>query len=285
MMMKDCFRLGLTMLALAWASSFASPGCAAQAGPEKVKSAASKATVTYVANEGVMIEAGGSKILVDSLHRFYKEAYAYPPEAVRADLESAKGIFAEADLVLVSHIHGDHFSAGSVGLHLLNNPFASLASSPQVIDSVKADFSDARKFPSRLRTIPYEWKKANSYNGKIRISFLGLRHANAQFVSVQNFGHVIEVGGLKFLHIGDADMTDENFEAFGLDKLGIDVAFIPYWFLLSKDGRDLVDRQFKPKHIIAVHIPPAEAADLKKQLEATDPRVTAFTRILETKEF
>jgi L-ascorbate metabolism protein UlaG (beta-lactamase superfamily) len=243
------------------------------------------ATVTYIANEGVMIEAGGWKILIDALHRYYKDAYAYPPDDLRADLENAKGKFAEADLVLVSHIHGDHFSAESAGLHLLHNPFASLVSSPQVIDAVKRDFKDSRKFPSRLRTIPYEWKKQKSYTGNIRISFLGLRHANPQWASIQNFGHVIEIGGLKFLHVGDADMTDENFEAFRLNEAKIDVAFIPYWFLQSKDGRSLVDRQFGPRHIIAVHVPPAEANAIKKELEAYDPRIAVFSEPLETRTF
>ena len=277
--------LAIAIAACVLAACSSSPAVNVRANPAFGSGAGEKAKVTYVANEGVMIEAGGRKILIDSLHRFYRETYAYPTDPVKNDLEPAKGIFAKADLVLVSHIHGDHFSAESVGLHLLNNPSASLASSPQVIDAVKKDFGEARKFPSRLKAIPYEWKKTNSYNGKIRIDFLGLRHVNPQFADIQNFGHVIETGGLKFLHIGDADMADENFEAFGLEKAGIDVAFIPYWFLLSKEGRELVDRQFNPKQIVAVHIPPAESESLKKQLEELDPRVTAFTTILETKEF
>jgi len=277
------------LFVLACALAFA-PACSSAAGGSEARPAdrgarSGKATVTYIANEGVLIESDGWKILIDGLHRYYKDAYAYPPDELRTELENAKGRFSDLDLVLVSHNHGDHFAAESVGLHLLHNPNALLLSSPQVVEAVKGDFRDASKFLSRLRTIPYEWKKENSYNDKIRISFLGLRHANPQWKSIQNFGHVIEIGGLKFLHIGDADMTDENFEEFKLNEKGIDVAFIPYWFLLSKEGRDLVDSQFKPKHIVAVHIPPAEAAGLKKQLEDADPRITAFTKILETKEF
>lgn len=259
----------------------ADPGSGARDGTES----SDGARVTYIANEGVMIEAGGKKILIDALHRFYKDAYAFPPDPVREDLENAKGKFADVDLVLVSHIHGDHFSAESVGRHLISNPNASLVSSPQVVEAVARDFPKSAEIGTRLRAIPYEWKQANSDSGGIRVTLLGLRHANPQFASIQNFGHLIDVGGIKFLHIGDADMTDENFDAFALNKAGIDVAFIPYWFLLSKEGRELVDRQFKPKNIVAVHVPPSEAKQIKTELEAGDPRVAVFSEILETRTF
>lgn len=278
-------------LAFAAACSFAAgepgvqaPGQNSSQGSAETATKA-KAAVTYIANEGVMIEAGGKKILVDALHRYYKDAYAYPPDGLRAELENAKGRFSDVDLVLVSHVHGDHFSAESVADHIRNNSSAKLVSSPQVIEAVRKALGDAEDVSGRIQAVPYEWKQESAYDGGVRVRFLDLRHANPQFRSIQNLGHVFEVGGVRFLHIGDADMTGENFEAFKLQEAGIDVAFIPYWFLLSKEGLDFVDRQFKPKHIVAVHIPPAEASELKQQLEASDPRVIAFTKILEHREF
>jgi L-ascorbate metabolism protein UlaG (beta-lactamase superfamily) len=73
-------------------------------------------------------------------------------------------------------------------------------------------------------------------SGGIKIKFLGLRPSGERFKEIQNLGCVIEIGGKKILHIGDADMTAENFSLFNLSHEKIDVAFIPYWYLMSSDG-------------------------------------------------
>lgn len=244
-----------------------------------------KVKVTYIANEGVMIEAGDDKILIDGLHRKYLDEYAYPPDDLREQMETAKGEFKDIDLLLFSHIHGDHFSVESARRHLLNNSEAVLATSPQIVDAVRKDFGELSKIEARIEPIPWEWKTEHTYGKQVKIRFLGLSHGTGRHATIQNFGHVIEAGGLKFLHLGDADMSDENFDVFDLEKAGIDVAFIPYWYLLSERGRELVDRQFNPKRIIAVHVDVNEAQKIKKDLESADPRIRVFTKVLETATF
>ena len=117
--------------------------------------------------------------------------------------------------------------------------------------------------------------------GGIKIKFLGLRHANKQHLSIQNLGHLIEIDGKKLLHIGDADMTAENFSAFNLAQEKIDIAFIPYWFLLTMDGLDLVQKQFNPKYIVAVHISPNDAQQISAQFKEDMPDVVTLTKVLE----
>lgn len=255
----------------------------ADATPEPV--AKEKVKVTYIANEGVLIEGYGKKILIDGLHRKYLDEYSYPPDDLRAKMEKAEGEYSDLDLLLFSHIHGDHFSPESTRLHLLNNGKAVLATSPQIVDAVKKDFGELSKIEGRIEAIPWIWKEERSYNKGVKIRFLGLSHGTGRHASIQNLGHVVDLGGTKFLHLGDADMSDENFDTFDLEKAGIDVAFIPYWYLLSERGRELVDRQFAPKHIIAVHVDVSEADKIKKDLEAADPRIRVFTKILETATF
>jgi L-ascorbate metabolism protein UlaG (beta-lactamase superfamily) len=256
-----------------------------QAGIPKTKSKA-EIQITYIANEGVLIKTKNRQILIDGLHRKYKDAYAFPPDDLREKLEGALSPYNAIDLVLVSHLHGDHFHPLSVGEYLKNNPKSILASSAQVIGEIKKDFSEYKKIKPQIREISHEWKKSSAeiFDG-IRVKFLGLRHANENYKWIQNFGHLIEADGKKFLHLGDADMTDENFSEFKLNKEKIDVAFIPYWFLLSQNGRDLVEKQFAPKHIIAIHVSPNEGAEVSENLKKHYSEITVFTKILETKDF
>lgn len=80
-------------------------------------------------------------------------------------------------------------------------------------------------------------------------------------------------------------MTAENFAAFDLAKENIDIAFIPYWFLLSENGRKLVKEQFNPKQIIAVHISPDEAEEVSAKLKKDIPGLITFTKMPEERGF
>ncbi len=243
-------------------------------------------TIRYIANEGVLIRAGSKQVLIDGLHREYQPAYAFPPTDLLKSLETAAKPYDKINLLLVSHVHLDHFHAESVGLHLKNNPNAVLASSEQIVAEVAKNFADYEKIKPQIKPVSHEWKKTVEYNQDgIKIKFLGLRHGSERFKSIQNFGHLIEIGGKKFLHIGDADMTAENFSAFDLAKENIDIAFIPYWFLLSENGRKLVKEQFNPKQIIAVHISPGDAEEVSAKLKKDIPELITFTKILEEKSF
>ncbi|MCP4653821.1 MAG: MBL fold metallo-hydrolase, partial [bacterium] len=89
------------------------------------------------ANEGVLIETGGKKILVDALFREPNPAYAAPPKEVLEKLETAQPPFDDVDLILATHNHGDHFDARSVVRHLRHNPravFLAEALEKKVID-------------------------------------------------------------------------------------------------------------------------------------------------------
>src|SRR5215204_6090216 len=96
--------------------------------------AAASIEVRYIANEGVLVSSPDKRILIDGLHRRYKDDYAFLPDAEREKIESARPPFDKVDLVLVSHMHGDHFHPESLGLYLKNNTKALFASSQQVVD-------------------------------------------------------------------------------------------------------------------------------------------------------
>ena len=242
--------------------------------------------ITYIANEGVLISSGDKQVLIDGLHREYKPAYAFPPKDLLTALETAQPPYDEIDLVLVSHLHLDHFHPESVGLHLKNNPRAQLVSSDQIADGVKKDYGGYAGIEKQVRRITPEWKtKARFSSGGINVQVLGLRHGGAHFSWIQNLGYLIEINGKKFLHIGDADMTAENFSSFRLNEEGIDIAFIPYWYLMSESGRSFVREQFKPKQVIAVHVPAAEAESLAEKFSKDYPGTITFKTILESKSF
>lgn len=243
-------------------------------------------TLRYIANEGVLIASGDKQVLIDGLHREYKPDYLFPPPEMQAILENARAPYDKVNLVLVSHIHLDHFHPESIGLYLKGNPRATFASSQQAVDEVAKSFGEYGKIRAQINPVTHEWKKSSEITRDgIKVTFLGLHHGGERFKDIQNLGHIIEIGGKKILHIGDADMTAENFASFGIAARGIDIALIPYWFLISKEGRGLVKEQFNPKSIVAVHVPPKDADEVIAQLKKDLPDAIVFAKILEERSF
>jgi len=247
-----------------------------------------KLTIQYVANEGVMITSGDTQILLDAIHRSYQPAYAFTPEPILSKIEGGRHPYGNIDLVLVSHHHLDHFNAESVARHVINNRGVKIVSSEQVIDEVKAatkkiesETGLKKATENQFKALKHEWKKTESFElGDTKIRFLGLLHANSKverYRKIQNFGHIIEIAGKKLLHVGDADMMAENFSAFELAKEDLDVAFVPYWYVLSKEGREIMKTQIRAKTYIAVHVPPTGRSGLIRDILGKMPSAMVFS--------
>jgi L-ascorbate metabolism protein UlaG (beta-lactamase superfamily) len=244
--------------------------------------------ITYIANEGLLISSGDKQVLIDGLHRksgsLSRYAFLQPPK--QEEIETAKRPFDTIDLVLVSHMHYDHFHAESVGLHLKNNSGATLVSSQQVADEVENRFKDYQAIKARVigATPPWKGRIALKVAG-IDFEILGIKHGGEQFSSIQNLGHIIKLGGKKLLHVGDADTTIENFDELNLDEEGIDIAFIPFWFLIDKAGQSIVKEQIKPRHIIAVHMDAFGIDKTTRRIKEVFPDAIVFTTIFEKRQY
>jgi L-ascorbate metabolism protein UlaG (beta-lactamase superfamily) len=239
--------------------------------------------VTYIANEGVLIAAGETQVLIDGLHRPYRSSYPSLPEPYREQIETAQPPFNEIDVVLVSHAHLDHFHAESVARHLRHNARARLVSSEQVVKEIQSA-ADFAALSSRVTTItpPLKHREKTVVEG-VEVELLGVGHGTGRHGMVQNLGHIVTLGGKRLLHIGDASTEDASvFDAFELDRAGIDVAFLPVWFLTSDEGAAIVRERIKPRHIVAIHMP-ADSGRAAAQVRERAPDAVPFTVILEKK--
>lgn len=242
--------------------------------------------ITYIANEGFLIAAGEDKILIDALQRGGIALYEAPSPALAEEMESAQGRFSGVSLVLVSHHHRDHFSARSVARHLQSNPQAKLVSSQQVVEEVKEVLPENSSTAVRMSgAYPGGADRSRHTVGGVTLELFRLSHGAGRFASIQNLGQIFTVGGRKFLHIGDAEIIDRNFSIHNLPGEKFDYAFIPYWYLTDKEGQRIVREHIRPKHIIAMHIPPAELVQQTREIQAAFPHAVVFSHSGETRRF
>ncbi len=94
--------------------------------------------VTFLANEGVMLSAGGTSVLIDALFGEGLRGYGVVTPDTRALLERSAPPFDRVSAVLATHAHRDHFDAAPTWRHLQTNPRALFISTPEAVDSVRA---------------------------------------------------------------------------------------------------------------------------------------------------
>ena len=103
--------------------------------------------VTYIANEGFLIQAAGKKVLIDALFERGAPNYLTPSPELLDHIATDKGLFADIDLLLVTHVHGDHFNPAMVLRYLRSHPRCQFVAHKQVIDSIRGDesYKDVQK--------------------------------------------------------------------------------------------------------------------------------------------
>jgi L-ascorbate metabolism protein UlaG (beta-lactamase superfamily) len=239
-------------------------------------------TMTFVANAGVMLSAGNSKVLIDALFREY-DGYPIAADSTRDAIEAARAPFDGVDLVLVTHRHGDHFHPASVARHLESNPGAVLFTSRQVVDSMRKGASSHTVNSQRVlpRTTPPPTRSVQIVNGVV-VELLGLPHGGRRHRAVEHLAYIVNIGGRRVLHTGDAELSEETLRPFRLDTARIDVAILPSWIVAEEEGRAVVQRWIRPKQVVAVHLSNDGETDAR-QLATHMPGVISFWRSLDVR--
>ena len=253
--------------------------------PSSGPPAQDRLSITFLANEGVMLSSGSRKVFIDGLFLKYKTGFVVPADSTLDALQRARPPFDAVDLVLVTHRHGDHFHPAPVAAHLRANPRATLLTSRQVIDSLRR-YGPGRELPasrSMARTMAPGARQRETVNG-ITVELLGIPHGGGwRSRGLEHLAYIVELGGRRVLHVGDADLTEEVLAPFRLDTARIDVALLPTWLLTREESRRAIARWIRPRQIVGIHVGEGEEARATREVQAAVPGALTFVRSLETR--
>ena len=242
-------------------------------------------SITFIANEGVMLSDGRHKVVIDALFERY-ESFPIAHDTIQRALASARAPFDSLDLILVTHHHGDHFHPAPVVSHLMANPRSRLVASSHVIDSLRSRVTRGAPVNSRIlsRTTPPGQRRREVING-IPVEILGIAHGGRRPSEVEHLGFIVDIGGRRVLHIGDVGGSEADFAPLRLDTARIDVALVPMWMVTEPSGRATIDKWIRPRQTVAIHL--AEGAPERQMRVATAamPGTTAFLRSMETRRW
>jgi L-ascorbate metabolism protein UlaG (beta-lactamase superfamily) len=241
-------------------------------------------TITFLANEGVMISDGTKKVLIDALFERYGPEFATPHDSIQRALAGAQGEYSNVDVILVTHRHGDHFHPAPMLSHLRANPRGTLVTSNQVVDSLMSERVVAGIKVLRRTMRPGE-RRRETVNG-VSIELLGIPHGGLMRNrrGVEHLGYIVELGGRRILHLGDAGLEEEtDFSQFRLDTARIDVALVPDWMVTN--GRAMLEKWIKAKHVVAFHLGEGDTVRAPQRTRSAWPGVDVFVRSLETRRY
>lgn len=243
-------------------------------------------TITKLANAGVVVSAGETRVMIDGM---VVEAYSVygslPPEAV-VSFNQALAEFAEIDLALVSHRHHEHNQPQFACDFMQASKQTLLYTSEQVIGLMREKCRPFMTSSPRVHEIDPQYGQPTVIEvGDAKVTVFPLSHGTRKEALIQNYGHLVEMGGASVLHLGDAAMSPEDFERAGLAERKVDVALIPFLYFQPGPGSELVERYLDAPLKIAVHIPPGEMEEVKAYMADAYPKVVILEQPLDRIRF
>ena len=221
----------------------------------------------YLANEGVMVAQAGTKIVFDPLYDNTYGTYQAVPEVLRAALLSATPPFDNIEALFVSHSHGDHFSAADVATFMAAHPRAWVVAPSQAIAQLKKiePLLPAQRMISIA--LEYDAKPLTLTVGSLQVEAVRIAHAGgAKRRAIENILYRVKMpNDAIVMHLGDADPAATHYEPYAEHwrSRSTDLAFPPYWFLNSAQGRALLTSQLNAGQSIGVHVPVEIPPELK----------------------
>ena len=261
------------------------------------------AQVTYIANDGFLVNVEGKKIIFDGLFGGFEGNWCdIPSLETKTKLENSETPFENIDLIFVSHMHSDHFNGDIVIKHMLKNLSSKLICPMQVREklSLKNDFALLKD-----RIISYTpdfFKDTLLVVKEFKIKILRLEHSHYlikdsvtgeqinKHKNIENLGYLVAVGTIRIFHCGDMNVWNETeLKNYSLKNEKINIAFLDRGFLANQEGKgiDLILEYLNPENTFFMHIEPKNREIYKsilKQITDVLPKAFVFDNLLDVKE-
>ena len=214
----------------------------------------------YLANAGVLITHGDTKIVFDPLFDNGFNTYELVPKDIEKALFDGAPPFDGLDAVFVSHNHGDHFSPERMVQLLSAHPDLQFFGPPQAIDAMPVDAADGA-MADRLHVI--DLTVGDQYTMSIEgieVNAVRLPHSGwpNRHADIQNIAFKVSLNdAATVLHMGDAHTDPKVFDrqAEYWAERQLDLAMPPYWYFMSGGGKKILEDHIQAGETIGVHVP------------------------------
>lgn len=246
----------------------------------------------YLANAGVMVARGDTKILFDPFFRNDYGLYDRVPPEMETALFDGVPPWDGIDAVFISHHHGDHFDPAIVMEFLQKWPAIELYGPQQAVAALLAlEETPGASLLSRIHGISLERNSAAAQLEMDGLQIEAVRVAHAgwpgRHAHVENIVFRVTLDdATTVMHMGDADSGAEHYaphDSYWRER-ATNLALPPVWLFLTDRGRLVLKEYVDADHAIGIHVDnsvPDDPASRRPELDDVD----IFTKPGETRSW
>ena len=224
-------------------------------------------SATYIANEGVLVTNGETKIMFDPLFSEGFNNYQTVPDDMRAKMMAGETPFDGIDAVFISHAHGDHFAAKEVANYLAAQPSVHLFAPKQAVDRLLLAVEPDADIAGRIHA--FKLKEGDpaqmETTGDIQAEAVRIPHSGNRPTIENTVFRVTLNDDITVMHMGDADVDMKHYRPHKAhwNAKETDMAFPPYWMLTYQGGPEILD-YMNIRDSVGTHVPIKVPNDLKR---------------------
>ena len=216
----------------------------------------------YLANAGVMVAQGSSKVLFDPFFRNDYGVFDLVPGDMERAIFEGEAPWDGVDAVFISHQHDDHFDPALLVAYLARWPEVQMYAPQQAVDQLLvAQPNVSESVLNRINGLALgpDSKPAEIIAGDIQIEAVQVAHAGwpSRHTEVHNVAFRVTLGdSATVVHLGDADKGREHYEPHRdyWAAREVRVAFAPIWLFLTEPGQYVLSEYVDAEFPIGVHV-------------------------------
>lgn len=216
----------------------------------------------YLANAGVMIARGDTKVLFDPFFRNGFGVYDVVPDDIEAALFEGTPPWDGIDAIFISHYHGDHFEPAVVLDFLRRWGDVEVYAPEQAVDAlmeVNAEDLDGMRARVHAISLARDSEALSFETPDLLIEAVRVAHAGwpRRHAEVENIVFRVTLDETAtVMHLGDADSANEHYipHASHWRERDSDLALVPVWLMLTDKGRHVIDTHIDAQHEIGMHV-------------------------------
>jgi ankyrin repeat protein/glyoxylase-like metal-dependent hydrolase (beta-lactamase superfamily II) len=222
--------------------------------------------LTYIANAGVLLSSGGSKVLIDALFDKPNPEYRAPSPEVLDKIMKGTAPFDGIDLVLVTHNHPDHFDPKLAARYMETSSKAVMLAPADAVAEMRKAAADWAQIESRI--IALELKVGESAQRDVKgFPITAFRTLHDVRDAPMNLMFLFELNGRRIFHEGDSDGKPDVYRGFGLGSAPLDLALVHFWFPLEPNIANFLIETMKPAHVALTHLPIRSEGDWPAKID------------------
>jgi len=214
--------------------------------------------VTLIANAGVLFEYQGIRVLVDGLHHETSSEFSPVPTEYLAAAAKGRGPLKDAEYLLFTHLHPDHFSQSCLLEYIQGNPVKGVYLPVMEANRTRSCMNRAVTGAAVYHDLRDMRMQTRSFILQDGFQLTSLRAPHMAWrknprLDCDNYCFILTAGQDNYVFVGDCE-CDAKTLSF-LETISIRAVFVNPIFFHLAEGQEILQKLISPEQVVIYHLP------------------------------